>query len=421
MAWYDKYTRKGSTLGSLASLAPGGAKADFGGAAKAVKNAAGEISGAYDIGRGLNQIATSGILPGGKKADFTRAGAGLLNTLAGASSFIPVGGAAIRVAAKGVQLSAKALKAEKALAKTTSAIAKQTPTFTKAAQGATNAANYANKKLVTSVIPPKYTNKLPGGVKQVVKAATTPIVPITAARFALTGGSDATTSQSTANQTAGTSPTVTTDTTGTVGNNPTNAGSTTGGTAGSGSGNSRGVGTTAPVVTAGTTAGSTQTSLTETPEARQKRLQAQLDAMPAFSSLSSTGTPAVTGTPLPGAVSAEAAQYGADLASAAERSYAGQAALREQLSQNMIKSSGLAADIYGGRSPAIMGQATTGGQRDFVTGMSAQAAADLTKEAALAKGYSSNITKQYETLASNALKRTRATAEGAAKIKALGQ
>ena len=415
MAWYDKYTRKGSTLGSLASLASG--NPDFGGVARAVKNTAGELSGVYDIGRGLNQIATSGILPGGKKADWTRAASGLGNTLLGASTAIPVGGLAIRAGAKAATTAAKAVKAEQALAKATSAVAKQTPTFAKAAQGATTAANYANKKLVTSIAP-KTTSKLPGFIKPVVKAATTPIALGTAARFMLPGGSDATTSQSTANQTAGTSSTVTTDTTGTVGNNPTNTGSTTGGTAGSGSGNSRGVGTTAPVVTAGTTAGSTQTSLTETPEAREKRLQAQLDAMPAFSSLSSTGT---TGTPLPGAVSAEAAQYGADLASAAERSYAGQAALREQLSQNMIKSSGLAADIYGGRSPAIMGQATTGGQRDFVTGMSAQAAADLAKEAALAKGYSSNITKQYETLASNALKRTRATAEGAAKIKALGQ
>ena len=422
MAWYDKYTRKGSNLGSLASLAPGGAKADWGSVAKNTINTAGELSGAYDIGRGINQIATSGILPGGKKADWTRAASGLGNTLLGATTAIPVGGALLHGATKAATTTAKAVKAEQALAKATAAISRQTPTFTKAAQGLTKASDYANKKLVTSILP-KTTSKLPGFIKPVAKAVTTPFALGIAAQNLIPGGSNVSTSQTLANQTAGTTPTATNNTTTTTGNTPTTTGTTTGSTTGTSSSGSAGVNPVANIVASGI--GSSPTPVLT---AKSTPTNPLLNAFTNYASTVNTTAPAPIGTvgttanpaALPGAVSAEAAQYGADLASAAQNSYAAQAANRETLSQNMIRASGIAADIYGGRAPAIMGQAITGGQRNYVTDMAAQAQTDLAKEAALAKGYSSNVISQYDTLANNALKRARANADTASKMRALG-
>lgn len=61
--------------------------------------------------------------------------------------------------------------------------------------------------------------------------------------------------------------------------------------------------------------------------------------------------------------------------------------LREALSRGMMLSQGRAADVYGGRAPALLGQMVTGQQRAFTKGLGAENASYLDQYANLNKSY----------------------------------
>lgn len=61
--------------------------------------------------------------------------------------------------------------------------------------------------------------------------------------------------------------------------------------------------------------------------------------------------------------------------------------LREALSRGMMLSQGRAADVYGGRAPALLGQMVTGQQRAFTKGLGAEQASYLDQYANLNKSY----------------------------------
>lgn len=132
----------------------------------------------------------------------------------------------------------------------------------------------------------------------------------------------------------------------------------------------------------------------------------------------STGTPGGGG--LPAAVLLARQQYDADRAAAAAANYANNAALRELFSQGIMGARGIGADIYGGRAPALLGQATTGVQRDFLTGLSAEQMRYQAALEALRRSYSGAVGEAYSGLADASLDRANERAALAAQINRLG-
>lgn len=125
-------------------------------------------------------------------------------------------------------------------------------------------------------------------------------------------------------------------------------------------------------------------------------------------------------TPMLGAAQVANAQYLADLAALASRSAAADAGLRERFSQNIMGARGGAADIIGGRAPAILGQAVTGARRDYTTGQSAQALSDLAEQEALRRTYSRSIQSAYKSEADKILKDVKERSQLAAQIRGIG-
>jgi hypothetical protein len=125
-------------------------------------------------------------------------------------------------------------------------------------------------------------------------------------------------------------------------------------------------------------------------------------------------------TPMLGAAQVANAQYLADLAALASRSAAADAGLRERFSQNIMGARGGAADIIGGRAPAILGQAVTGARRDYSTGQSAQALSDLAEQEALRRTYSRSIQSAYKSEADKILKDVKERSQLAAQIRGIG-
>lgn len=110
-----------------------------------------------------------------------------------------------------------------------------------------------------------------------------------------------------------------------------------------------------------------------------------------------TGGAGVTpsGVATPGSVQAEGQFYRADLAAAAARSRGRQVNLADVLSQNIMQARGSAADIYGGRAPAIRGQAITGAQREYVQGVGGETQRAVSELDAIERAYGKAVADAY--------------------------
>jgi hypothetical protein len=131
----------------------------------------------------------------------------------------------------------------------------------------------------------------------------------------------------------------------------------------------------------------------------------------------STGSTAA-GVPSPVAIARQ--QYDADRAAAAATRYANEAAIREVFSQGLMGARGGAADIYGGRAPALLGQAVTGTQRDFLINQAAEELRNQAALEALRRAYSEAVGSAYQGLGDTALDRANQRSAIAAQINRLG-
>ena len=123
---------------------------------------------------------------------------------------------------------------------------------------------------------------------------------------------------------------------------------------------------------------------------------------------------------VPGSAAVAQQQYQADLAGAAAQNFAQRAAARELFSQGITQAQGGAADIYGGRAPALLGQAVTGTQRDLLVNQAAEELRYQAAQEALRRAYSEAVGTAYQGLASNALNNANERSVIAAQIKKLG-
>ena len=144
-------------------------------------------------------------------------------------------------------------------------------------------------------------------------------------------------------------------------------------------------------------------------------------ATPTPETTSSTGTFSTPVIPaLPSSVILARQQYDADRAAAAATRYANEAAIRELFSQGVMGARGGAADIYGGRAPALLGQAVTGVQRDFLVNQAAEEMRNQAALEALRRSYSEAVGTAYGNLGNTALDRANERSALAAQIKRLG-
>ena len=134
-----------------------------------------------------------------------------------------------------------------------------------------------------------------------------------------------------------------------------------------------------------------------------------------------TGMPTTTAPKgILGAAQVEGARYLADLASQAQSAAAADAATRELYSQNVMGVRGGAADILGGRAPAILGQGVTGARRSYATGQVANTLSNISEQEALRRTYGSSLLKAYEKEAKQVLTATQERARAAAQIRGQG-
>ena len=127
-------------------------------------------------------------------------------------------------------------------------------------------------------------------------------------------------------------------------------------------------------------------------------------------------TPA--GTP-PGVVRA-ASQFLAGQAGIAQRFRESDVARRQALSAGLIGSMQSAADIYGGRAPALLGQFVTGQQRQAVQQASANLQTRAAEEQALAQAYAQALGEQYGQYGQRALDEARRRSEMVSQIRSIG-
>lgn len=97
----------------------------------------------------------------------------------------------------------------------------------------------------------------------------------------------------------------------------------------------------------------------------------------------------------PAGVKAAEADKVAALAALAAEQRREDIALRDQLSQSLMGAQSSAADVYGGRAPAIFGQAVTGARRQYISGRSQQTQANVSERAALRRAYDEAIRQAY--------------------------
>jgi len=133
-----------------------------------------------------------------------------------------------------------------------------------------------------------------------------------------------------------------------------------------------------------------------------------------------TGMPTTKPEGILGAAQVEGARYLADLASQAQRAAAADAATREQYSQNVMGVRGGAADVLGGRAPAILGQGITGARREYTTGQVANTLSNMSEQEALRRTYGSSLLKAYQKEAQQVLTATQERARAAAQIRGQG-
>jgi hypothetical protein len=97
----------------------------------------------------------------------------------------------------------------------------------------------------------------------------------------------------------------------------------------------------------------------------------------------------------PAGVKAAEADRVAALAALAAEQRRQDAALRDQYSQSLMAAQSSAADVYGGRAPAIFGQAVTGGRRQYVSGRSQQVQENVAQRAEMQRAYAEAIRQAY--------------------------
>jgi hypothetical protein len=97
----------------------------------------------------------------------------------------------------------------------------------------------------------------------------------------------------------------------------------------------------------------------------------------------------------PAGVKAAEADKMAALAQLAAEQKREDVALRDAYSQNLMAAQSSAADVYGGRAPAIFGQGVTGARRQFVSGRSAMVQENVGERAALERAYNEAIRQAY--------------------------
>ena len=412
-------------LGTLKSLAPGGQKANLGALSRNVVNFAGEASGVYDINRGVNELKKGNI-------------AGGLGRIAlGAVGFVPGVGAV----SKGVTAAAKAAKATKFV----TAATKSKPVVSLAASRPIVAAAPVARVLARPVVA---TNK---GLQNVATKAFTPAykakTPV--GRFAATALTSPATIAGVGLSTVGalTAPTTTGPTYRTPGVVPRGGGGTyldinTATPGGTGTGTTPGTGGgTGPGTGPGAGGGTTTTPTSEAPIIQTPSFGGDfgvntntiegINQASGFTTsgeqtgaLTTGGGAASTGgaTPVgvPGGVQVAGADFAANLAADAAKSYARQAGLREALAQGIEGVQGSAADIIGGRSQAILGQGLTGQRRQYQTGVAAEVQRQVAEQEASRRAYNEAVSQAYAQQAQQIIDAAQARSEQAAKIRRIG-
>jgi len=446
---------------------------------KSVQDFAADIFGIKDIKKGLGAISQSGINPfDNKKADFGQFAKGVGQTALGGAFLIPglgLAGGAAKLGAKGAIAATKAAQGTKFIKAAT-----KTPLGKATTQGATKV-SAAAKPLVqtaTKVASPVTTRigkanqflgkgLYPAKTKagKIVSSLTTSPISL----LALGKGFGPGLMQGLNQAQAGSVPAYDTspwssadDTFGyTLSRGPetnTGKGPSTGGGTGTGTGGGTGTGTGTGGGSTGmgggntyqtyqntyggggggsstntTTSGGTGGGFTDSQNAARLAAEEKARAdRTTTTTTTETGTPGSTninggsnatspqqGTPMLGAFQNANAKFLADLAGVQASSAAQDAALREQYSQNIMGVRGGAADIIGGRAPAILGQGTTGARRSYTTGQVTRELDRLAEEEALRRGYGSTITKATSAEAKKVLEEAERKAR-AAKIRDMG-
>lgn len=97
----------------------------------------------------------------------------------------------------------------------------------------------------------------------------------------------------------------------------------------------------------------------------------------------------------PAGVKAAEADKVAALATMAAQQRQKEVELRDLYSQGLMGAQSSAADIYGGRAPAIFGQAVTGAKRQYISGRSRQVQESIAERTALRRAYDEAIAQAY--------------------------
>jgi len=151
---------------------------------------------------------------------------------------------------------------------------------------------------------------------------------------------------------------------------------------------------------------------------KKKAPKAQAQILPAAVDRSQVLPAQPVGTP-PGVVRA-ASQFLAGQAGIAQRFRESDVARRQALSAGLIGSMQSAADIYGGRAPALLGQFVTGQQRQAVQQASANLQTRAAEEQALAQAYAQALGEQYGQYGQRALDEARRRSEMVSQIRSIG-
>jgi hypothetical protein len=147
------------------------------------------------------------------------------------------------------------------------------------------------------------------------------------------------------------------------------------------------------------------------PKKGQRQQPAEQQAAPA-----TPGGP--TGTP-PGVLRA-LSQFRGQAADLVNRARAADIARRNAFSTGLIGAGQTAADIYGGRSPAMLGQFISGQQRDTVRQAAANIQAREAQESALIRSLEQALGEQYSQYGQRALDEARRRGEMVSQIRAVG-
>lgn len=114
------------------------------------------------------------------------------------------------------------------------------------------------------------------------------------------------------------------------------------------------------------------------------------------------------------------AQYGASLSKLASKGAMAQQNIFDRGFTGLQSAYGTAADIYGGRAPAILGQAVQGVNREMITGLGKQAIQNVEDQGTLASSYDEAVRKAYSGEAQKALDLQEKRIQNVSQIKKIG-